>query len=137
MEKIKLYIILSIAVLSALVIGVVLINVLKAGETQDNLINSTSSDPLATSQQSQTSVTIQNRAFGPAKITVKKGQTVTWTNQDAIEHSVVPDNPTSDFKESQLLGRGQTYSATFNETGTFTYFCGPHPDMTGTVEVTE
>lgn len=82
-------------------------------------------------------VVIKNHAYAPAKITVKKGTTVTWTNQDITEHDVTPDNPTADFKQSSMLGRGDSYSVTFNETGTFTYFCSPHPFMTGVVEVVE
>jgi amicyanin len=91
-----------------------------------------SSAPTASS-----SVTIQDFAFAPASITVKKGSTVTWTNQDSVDHSVVPDSATSDFKSSDMLSKGDTYKVTFNTTGTFSYHCGPHPNMKGTVTVTE
>src|SRR4051794_5659717 len=37
-------------------------------------------------------VTIQNIAFAPANITVKKGTSVTWTNQDAVEHTVTEND---------------------------------------------
>src|SRR5688500_3825478 len=38
------------------------------------------------------SVTIEDQAFTPATITVKKGTTVTWTNQDGVGHNVVSDD---------------------------------------------
>jgi plastocyanin len=80
-------------------------------------------------------VTIQGFAFSPANITVKKGATVTWTNKDSANHSIISD--TSNGPSSSLFGQGQTYSFTFNTAGTFNYHCGVHPDMTGKVTVTE
>ncbi len=83
------------------------------------------------------SVEISGSSYSPAKITVKKGATVTWTNLDSIEHDITPDNPSDEFKQSELLKRGESYSVTFNTAGTYTYFCTPHPFMKGTVEVVE
>lgn len=71
------------------------------------------------------------------KITVKKGTTVTWTNDDSAKHDVTPETETDDFKTSELFGKGETYSVTFNTVGTFAYYCSPHPYMKGVVEVTE
>lgn len=70
-------------------------------------------------------------------IKVKKGTTVTWTNEDSAKHDVTPEMETSDFKTSELFGKGESYSVTFNTVGTFAYYCSPHPYMKGTVEVTE
>jgi amicyanin len=82
-------------------------------------------------------VEISGSSYSPNKITVKKGATVTWTNLDSIEHDITPDNPSDEFKQSELLKRGESYSVTFNTTGTYTYFCTPHSFMKGTVEVVE
>lgn len=82
-------------------------------------------------------VNIQDSAYTPANIKVKKGTTVTWTNQDSIRHDIVPDEENDNFKASELLGQGESYSFTFNEAGTYTYHCSPHPFMKGSVEVTE
>ncbi len=76
-------------------------------------------------------------AYQPASVTVKKGATVTWTNQDTVRHDVTPDEDGEAFKGSQLLPQGESYSHTFNEPGTYTYHCSPHPHMTGSVTVTE
>jgi len=85
-------------------------------------------------------VTIQNFAFSPAAVTVPKGTTVTWTNQDSPSHTIVSD-ATSQKGAGQIfmsntLGRGQSYSFTFTESGTFPYHCGIHPSMKGTITVT-
>jgi len=85
-------------------------------------------------------VTIQNFAFGPPAVTVPKGTTVTWTNQDPTTHTIVSD-ATSQKGAGQVfmsnpLGRGQSFSFTFTESGTFPYHCGIHPSMMGTITVT-
>lgn len=82
-------------------------------------------------------VIMSNLAFSPSTLTVKKGTTVTWSNQDDAQHDVNPDNPTDEFKKSALFGKGGSYSVTFNTAGTYTYKCTPHPFMKGTVVVTE
>lgn len=80
-------------------------------------------------------VVIKNFAFSPATLTVKKGTTVSWTNQDAVRHSVIAK--TASGPKSGLLGQNESYSFTFNTAGTFSYNCGPHPQMQATITVTE
>lgn len=82
-------------------------------------------------------VTIKDYAFKPAKITVKKGTTITWTNQDDSRHDITPDKESGNFVASELLSQGNGYSFTFNTVGTYTYHCSPHPYMKATVEVTD
>lgn len=96
---------------------------------------STSRSSSASSQSSQAvQAVISNFAFQPAVLQIKKGTTVTWTNQDTAPHTV-----TGDFSgpASGLLQKGQTYSYTFNTMGAFPYHCIPHPGMRGTVIVTQ
>lgn len=86
-----------------------------------------------------TQVAIKNSAFTPRKITIKKGVTVTWTNQDSMSHNVVSDSDApagGPAKDAPLLGNGETFSHTYNTVGTFNYHCGPH-SFKGTVEVVE
>lgn len=85
---------------------------------------------------STTDVTIQNFAFGPSDITVQVGDTVTWTNADLVGHTVTSDG-TDTTLDSPLLSQGKSFSFTFDEVGEFAYHCTPHPNMTGTVTVTE
>ena len=78
-------------------------------------------------------VTIDNFTFKPAKISVKVGTTVTFTNRDDIPHSVVASD--GSFR-SRALDTGDNYSFTFQKAGDFGYFCGLHPHMQGDVVVT-
>lgn len=81
-------------------------------------------------------VSIRDFAFTPADITVKKGTAVTWTNDDTVAHTVT-ENDGQDGPASSELAPGKTYSFTFSKAGTFKYHCSLHPQMTGTVAVTE
>lgn len=82
------------------------------------------------------SVTIQGFAFSPADVTVKKGTTVTWTNQDSATHTVTETDGMTG-PDSGDLANGKSYSFTYDTVGTFKYHCAIHPSMTGTVTVTE
>jgi plastocyanin len=99
--------------------------------------NSSNNQAASTSPVETTEVEIEDYAFNPKTIRVKVGSTVKWTNKDQARHDVMPDNPSEDFKASELLAKGESYSFTFNKAGTYTYFCSPHPYMKATVEVVE
>jgi len=96
--------------------------------------------PTTTSPPAAVAVTIQNFAFTPASITVPKGTTVTWTNQDSASHTIVNDATSTTalgkLFSSNPLGMGQTFSFTFHDEGTFAYHCGIHTFMKGTITVT-
>ncbi|MBI2529786.1 MAG: cupredoxin family copper-binding protein [Candidatus Diapherotrites archaeon] len=79
-------------------------------------------------------VSMQNFAFGPAEITIKKGDTVKWTNLDSVAHTVTSDDGAFD---SGLLSQNASWSKTFNEAGTFEYHCTPHPYMKAKIIVEE
>lgn len=81
-------------------------------------------------------VTIANFAFSPANITVKKGTTVTWTNNDSTTHTIV-ESDSQTGPASGSLAPGSSYSFTYSAAGTYPYHCSIHPDMIGTVVVTE
>jgi plastocyanin len=81
-------------------------------------------------------VKIDNFSFSPATITVKKGTKVTWTNNDSTTHTVFETDGKTGPK-SDRLNQGDSYSFTYDTAGTFKYICGIHPDMKGTVVVTE
>ena len=76
------------------------------------------------------SVMITSFSFEPSTITVPKGATVTWTNQDPVAHTITG----ADF-DSGSIGPGKTYSRTFDRAGTYEYHCTIHPGMKGTVMV--
>ena len=84
-------------------------------------------------------IIIKNFAFDPSTVTVKVGTTVTWKNEDSVMHNIASDpHPThTDLPEldSKELASGESYSFTFNKTGTFGYHCHLHPNMKGKVMV--
>jgi plastocyanin len=86
--------------------------------------------PEVTNAQNTASVEIKGFAFNPASITVKKGTTVTWKQQDSAPHTI-----TGTGFESGNLAKGQAFSHTFNDAGTFDYHCSLHPSMKGKVIV--
>lgn len=77
-------------------------------------------------------VSIKNFAFSPQSLTVSKGTTVTWTNNDSVGHTATS---TSGVFDSGLLSLGKSFSYTFSNTGTYSYKCTPHPYMTGSIIV--
>lgn len=77
-------------------------------------------------------------SFQPNPIEIPAGTTITWTNQDDIEHSVTSGSGTPDGTfDSEFFTKGQTFSQTFDEPGEYTYFCKRHPSMTGTITVSK
>lgn len=76
-------------------------------------------------------VKIENFTFNPQQVTVKAGTTVTWTNADDIPHTVV--SPPG--LRSNALDTDDKFSFTFTTPGTYKYFCGLHPHMTGSIVV--
>lgn len=88
---------------------------------------------LHAAQEPKASVIVDNFTFGPAALTVPVGTVVTWVNHDDIPHSVVASEKA--FR-SPALDTDDAYSFTFAMAGTFDYFCGLHPRMTGKVVVT-
>jgi len=69
--------------------------------------------------------------FVPAVDTVAAGQTVTWTNNDQVIHTVTADSGSVDaFDSGDVPGSG-TYTHTFQTAGTYGYYCRYHGSMTG------
>jgi amicyanin len=106
-----------------------------SGMSTDTTTKQSTSSNSSTPAAATNTVSIENYAYSPASITVKKGTTVTWTNNDSVEHTVTVDSGSG--PQSELFGKGKTYSYTFDTVGTFSYHCQPHPYMKGTVTVTE
>jgi len=75
-------------------------------------------------------VTIEQSRFAPESVAVAAGAGVTFENLDPYAHTV-----TSDAFDSGQLGEGETFETTFDEAGTYEYFCEVHPTMRGEVVV--
>ena len=79
-----------------------------------------------------TSVAIHDHTYDPPAISVKVGETITWTNGDDFAHTATSDDPGWD---SGPLDPAATFSFTATAVGTFAYHCDIHNFMTGTVVV--
>jgi plastocyanin len=78
-------------------------------------------------------VKMEGIEFNPAEVSVSKGDTVTWVNEDSVGHDVTGDS----FKSGDPGGlqNGDTFKFTFKKAGTFDYVCTVHPGMDGSVVV--
>jgi manganese oxidase len=75
-----------------------------------------------------------SNSFSPNPVDLKIGETVTWINDDSGRHTVTSKDGVFD---SGMMGKGQSFSFTFDKPGEYPYFCEPHPNMMDTVVVTE
>jgi plastocyanin len=78
------------------------------------------------------SVSIKNYAFSAASVTVASGTTVTWTNNDAVTHTVTADDGSFD---SGNIAPGASYSHKFSTAATVNYHCSIHTTMKGSIVV--
>ena len=79
-----------------------------------------------------------NECYLPYEINVAIGATVSWSNDDSAAHTVTSGSVTAGTTgvfDSSLFMAGDVYEFTFDEAGTFDYFCMVHPWMTGKVIV--
>ena len=76
-------------------------------------------------------VSIANGTFNPSVLTISIGETVTWTLTNGT-HTVVSDDGSW---QSGSLSTGDTYSHQFDTAGEFSYKCGIHSSMMGTIIV--
>lgn len=71
-------------------------------------------------------------AYEPARIEVRAGATVTWTNDAPLAHTVTADDRSFD---SGTIEAGARWSRTFTTPGSYPFHCSPHPFMRGVVVV--
>jgi plastocyanin len=88
--------------------------------------------------------------FTPVDLTVKAGTAVTWRNAEPITHTVTSGEVTGVDESTglragqstdgrfdhELTGKGQSFTYTFTEPGTYSYYCSIHKGMNATVVVT-
>lgn len=93
--------------------------------------------PETTAEIPENTIIIKDFAFTPEKITVKKGTTVTFINEDIAQHNAVDDDANPKGPDGPLLSQGESYEYVADEIGVYDYHCAPHPFMKGTIEVVE
>ncbi|MFL5825825.1 MAG: plastocyanin/azurin family copper-binding protein [Thermoleophilaceae bacterium] len=82
-------------------------------------------------------VVMKNIQFAPKDVTVAKGGSVEWTNDDSVPHDVTKSGgPGPQFASGTgNIQKGGTYKQTFSTAGKVTYICTVHPGMEGTITV--
>ena len=115
-------------------VAVLLLVVLAAGcgEKEGEGSGSTG-DPGTASGGKVVPVAMKDILFVPEKVTARVGQSVRWTNEDDVEHTVKASKG-ADF-ESKTMSKGETYAAKLTKTGTIDYVCTIHPSQRGTITV--
>jgi plastocyanin len=76
--------------------------------------------------------------YSPYEVTISVGESVSWINDDSAAHTVTSGSATAGLTgvfDSGLFMAGSTFKFTFNEAGTYDYFCMVHPWMTGKIIV--
>jgi len=79
-----------------------------------------------------------NACFVPASVTVNKGDTIVWSNDDTAAHTVTSGTPTEGpdgVFDSGLSMAGSTFEIVADTSGSYDYFCMVHPWMVGDVTV--
>ena len=86
-----------------------------------------------------TQVSMKNIQFSPKDVTVKAGETITFTNDEAVAHDVhKTSGPGDDFASGPTGGmqEGDTFELTLDKPGKYEYVCDVHaPGMAGTIAV--
>jgi plastocyanin len=89
--------------------------------------------PAADEVPATAAVTIEGFTYSPTRVTVRRGGKVTWTDEDASNHTVTFDDDGPE--DVGNLREGRSATVTFDERGSYAYICEFHPSMAGTVEV--
>ena len=84
------------------------------------------------SSATDNTISIKNMAFTPNNLQIKAGTTVTWVNNDTVQHTVTSDTKVFD---SGPIDPGSNFTYTFTQAGSFTYHCDIHKSMTATITV--
>jgi plastocyanin len=72
-------------------------------------------------------------AFAPAQVSAHVGDTVEWTNEDFVAHTATARNGAWDL----MIGPNSKGTVTLKSAGTIEYYCRLHPNMVGSITVSE
>jgi plastocyanin len=117
------------AAFSLILLSVALVSLPACGK--DSSPTSSSGDGVTVSIVSGSS-TLTTNAYSPNPVSVQRGGTVTWVNNDATSHTSTSD---ATGWNSGTMAPGGRFSMTFPTAGSFPYHCTLHPGMVGTVNV--
>jgi len=81
-------------------------------------------------------ITQKGRVFSSESITIKKGDTLTFANNDSVPHNIISTSKGNEFNLGSQRP-GASTDVTFNEAGEAQVICAIHPRMRMTVTVTD
>ena len=76
----------------------------------------------------------QGRAFHPGEVTINRGESLTFTNNDEFIHQIYVQSDSFSF-DTAAKAPGEDVTETFTEAGTFEVHCHIHPKMKLVVHV--
>jgi len=132
----KITIVGAIVLVVVIIIGMTLSNYPTEEKTDDSELI-VKGDVVMPSKVSRPGCEEIDRCYIPSSIVIESGKEIIWVNEDSAFHSVTSgfyDAPTNLF-DSGHLDPFESYALTFDEKGTFDYFCTLHPWMMGQVIV--
>jgi plastocyanin len=127
--------------LLALMLAGLALSLAACGGDDDNGGASTSDQPADTGGAASggVQVSLKNIQFDPKDITVKPGETITFTNDESVPHDVHKQSgPGGDFASGPDGGmqQGDTFDLKLDKPGKYEYVCHVHaPGMAGTITV--
>ena len=64
--------------------------------------------------------------FEPSFLTIKQGDTIEWVMNKIGPHNVIVDGAPSISHKNMLMAPGSSYTSTFDEAGSYSFYCAPH-----------
>jgi plastocyanin len=86
---------------------------------------------IGTAQAETIAVVIDKIAYAPVQISARVGDTIEWTNNDIVAHTVTARDKSWDF----MILPKKTQTFIVKTAGEIDYFCRFHPNMTGHISV--
>jgi|SRR5215472_9123737 len=77
-------------------------------------------------------IVIKAMKYQPEQLEVRAGDTVEWSNEDFVAHTVTARDKSFD---SGKIAPGGSWKVTLTKAGTIDYGCIPHPNMKGRLVV--
>ncbi|HEX9845679.1 MAG TPA: plastocyanin/azurin family copper-binding protein [Candidatus Nitrosotenuis sp.] len=129
--------ILILSVVVIILAGVIVTISLESNVTESDNFMADQRTVLITVSSSRPGCEATNTCYVPAEITASSGEIITWVNEDSAFHTVTSgyyDTYDGIFDSGQL-DPAEKFSYSFDETGSFHYYCKLHPWMEGMVVV--
>lgn len=92
-------------------------------------------------EQADNEVLMEGTSFNISNLEISAGTTVTWRNESSVDHTVTSgsrgEDDAGELFDSGTIAPGGEFTYTFENAGSYDYFCGFHAGMAAEVTVTE